>query len=185
MSSRRHCEWQTGNHWNNTSTNLRCYLAATLGDISGKYKLANIHNDSTAETNENTHTPQLKERKDVESQTSTLKENSLQNPEPLLNSSQKLKLLQNQYCTSITPRTVKTKPKKQLTIWQLKCNGDDNICLLTITTTPLFGKRLWETRPGRALYISVFHCSSWKVYLPLNFINYVRRNPLILAVNRL
>ena len=37
-----------------------CCLAATSGDNCGEFKLANIQNNSTAETNENTHTPQLK-----------------------------------------------------------------------------------------------------------------------------
>ena len=119
-----------------------CCLAATSGDICGYVKLANIQNDSTAETNENMHTPQLKQRNDVDSQTTSLKEISLQNPEPLRNSSEKIKLVGNKYCASITPRTFNTKPKKQLTASQLKCNGDDSICLLTKTTSPLFGKRL-------------------------------------------
>ena len=119
-----------------------CCLAATSGDFCGQFKLANFQNDPTAETNENTHTPQLKQRNDAESQTTSLKETSLQNPEPLRNSSEKAELLGNKYCASITLRTVKTKPKKRLTASQLKCNGDDNICLLTKTTSPLFGKRL-------------------------------------------
>ena len=127
--------------------------------MRGKYKLAIFYNDSTAETNENSHTPQLKQRNDVESQTSPLKETSLQNPEPLRNSSEKTKLLAYRYCASITPRTVKTKPKKRLTASQLKCNGDGKISLLTNTTSPLFGKRLLEIRHGRAPYISVLHCS--------------------------
>ena len=104
--------------------------------------IVQIQNDSTAETNENTHTPQLKQRNDVESQTSSIKETSLQNPEPLRNSSEKMKLLANKYCASITPRTVKTKPKKRLTASQLKYNGDYKIYLLTKTTSPLFEKRL-------------------------------------------
>ena len=137
-----------------------CCLAATSGDICGEFKLAKIQNDSTAETNENTHTPRLKQRNDVESQTMSLKETSLQHPEPLWNSSEKKKLLANAYCASIILRTVKTKPRKRLTISQLKSNGTDNICLLTKTTSPLFGKRLWEMRHGRALYISVLHLSS-------------------------
>ena len=70
------------------STNPMFCLVATSGDICEEFKLANIQNDSTAETNENTHTPQLKQRNDVESQTSPLKETSLQNPEPLWNSSE-------------------------------------------------------------------------------------------------
>ena len=92
-----------------------CCLAAISGDICGWFKLANFQNDSTAETNESTHTPKLKQRNDVGSQTTSLKETSLQNPEPLRNSSEKIELLANKYCASITPRTVKTKPKKQLT----------------------------------------------------------------------
>ena len=39
-----------------------CCLAATSGNICGYFKLANIQNDSTAETNENTYTPQLNRR---------------------------------------------------------------------------------------------------------------------------
>ena len=92
------------------STNPRCCLAATSGDIRGDFKLINIHSDSTAETDQNTHTPELKQSGDVESQTSPLKRISLQNPEPLRNSSDKIKLGAHQYCASITPRTVKTKP---------------------------------------------------------------------------
>ena len=103
-----------------------CCLAATSGDICGEFKLANIWNDSTAETNENTHTPRLKQRNDVESKPTSLKVTSLQNREPLRNSSEKMKLLANQYCASITPGIVKMKPKKRLTASQLKCNGDDN-----------------------------------------------------------
>ena len=182
MSSRRHWEWQTKNHWNNTSTNLRCCLAANLGDISGKYKLANINNDSTAETNDKTYTPQLKQRIVVESHTLPSKETSLQNREPLRNSSEKMKLLANKYCASITPRTVKTKPTKRLMAWQLKCNGDDNISLLTKTNSPLFEKRWWEMRQGQALYISVLHRSSWKAYLPLDFPNYLITQPIWLVV---
>ena len=86
--------------------------------------------------------PQLKQRNDVESQTSSIKETSLQNPEPPRNSSEKIKLLANQYCASMTPRFVKTKPKKPLPASQLKCNGDDNISFITKTTSTLFGKRL-------------------------------------------
>ena len=108
-----------------------CYLAANSGDICGKFKLAKIQNDSTAETNENTHTPQLKQRNDVDSQTTSLKETSLQNPGPLRSSSEKMKLVANKCCASITPRTVKTKSKKRLTASQLKCNGDNNISFLT------------------------------------------------------
>ena len=104
-----------------------CCLAGTFGDICGRFKLAKIQNDSTAETNENTHTPQLKQRNDVDSQTSSIKETSLQNPEPRRNSSEKMTLVANKYCASKTPRTFKTKPKKQLKASQLKCNGDHNI----------------------------------------------------------
>ena len=119
-----------------------CCLAATSGVICGRFRLANIQNDSTAETNENTNTPQLKRRNDVETQTLSLKETAIKNPEPLRNSSEKMKLLANEYCASITPRTVKTKPKKRLTASQMKCNGDDNISFLTKTTSTLFEKRL-------------------------------------------
>ena len=42
-----------------------------------------------------------------------------------------MKLVANKCCASITPRTVKTKYKKRLTASQLKCNGDNNISLLT------------------------------------------------------
>ena len=119
-----------------------CCLAATPGDICGEFKLANIQNDSTAETNEKTHTPQLKQRNVVESQTTSIKETSLQNPESLRNNSEKIKLVANKYRASNSPRIFKTKPKKRLTASQLKCNGDDNISLLTKTTSPLFGKRL-------------------------------------------
>ena len=164
------------------SINPMCSLAANSPDICGEFKLVNIQKDSTAETNENTHTPQLKQRKDVESQTSSVKETSLPNPEPLRNNSEKMKLLANKYCASITPRTVKPKPKKQPTISQLKCNGDDNIYLLTKTTSPLFGKRLWERRHGRALYISDLQRSSWKLYLPLDFVNYLITQPIWLVV---
>ena len=90
-------------------------LAATFGDICGEFKLDYIQNDSTAETNENTHTAQLKQNNDVESQTASINETSLQNPEALRNSSAKMKLLANKYCASITRRTVKANPKKRLT----------------------------------------------------------------------
>ena len=55
------------------ATNSMCCLAATSGDICGKFKLAPIYNDSTAETNQNTHTSELKENVDVESRRSPLK----------------------------------------------------------------------------------------------------------------
>ena len=119
-----------------------CYLAATSGDICGEFKVANIQNDSTGETNENTHTPQLKQRNDVDSETTSIKETSFQIPEPLRNSSEKMKPVANKYCDSKAPRTFKTGPKKRLTASQLKCNEDDNISFLTKTTSPLFGKRL-------------------------------------------
>ena len=157
MSSRRHSEWQTGSHSNNTSSNPMCFLAATSGDIGEAFQLANIHNESTAGTNENTHTPQLTQRNDVESLTSPLKETSIQNQEPLRNSFEEMKLLANQYCASITPRTVKTRPNKQLTASQLKCNGDEKSSFLTKTTSTLFGKSLWEMRHGWAVYISILH----------------------------
>ena len=94
-----------------------------------------------------------------------------------------MKLAANKYCASITPRTVKTKPKKRLIASQLRCNGDDNICLLTKTTSTLFGKRLWEMRHERAVYISVLHHSSWKMYLPLDFVNYLITQPIWLGVS--
>ena len=119
-----------------------CCLAATSGDICEEFKLAIFQNESAAETNENTHRPQLKQRNGVESLTSSIKETSIQHPEPLRNGSEKMKLLSNKYCVSITPRTVKTKPKKRISTSQLKCNGDDHISLRTKTTSSLFGKRL-------------------------------------------
>ena len=88
------------------------------------------------------HTPQLKLRNDVDSQMTSLKETSLQNPEPLRNSSEKMKLVANKYCASITPEIFKTKPKKRQTASQLKCNGDDNISSFAKTTSTLLGKRL-------------------------------------------
>ena len=111
------------------STNPRCCLAATSGEIRGEFKLANIHFDCTAKTDQNTHTPELKQRVDVEPRASPSERASLQNREPLRNSSEKVKLGANQYCASITPRAVKTKHQKRLTMSQLTCNGDDNIPL--------------------------------------------------------
>ena len=67
------------------SINPMCCLAAISGDICEEIKLANFQNDSTAETNENTHTLQLKQRNDVESQRSSLKEKSPEIPEILRN----------------------------------------------------------------------------------------------------
>ena len=131
-----------------------CCLAATSGDICGSFKLANFQNHSTAETNENTHTPQLKQRNHVDSQTTSLKEILFQNLEPLRNRSEKLKLVANKYCALITPRTFKTKPKKRLTASQLKCNGDDNIYFLTKTASSLFGNAC-ERWVIDELYISV------------------------------
>ena len=52
-----------------------CCLAATSGDNRRNLKLANIFNESTAETNQNTQTSELKESVDVESQTSPSKRN--------------------------------------------------------------------------------------------------------------
>ena len=131
-----------------------CCLAATSGDICGQFKVANIQNDSIAETNENTHTPQLKQRNDIDSQTSSIKKTSLQNPEPRRNSSEKLKLVANKYCASITPRTFKTKPKKRLKASQLKCNGDDIIWFFTKQLQRCWGNccERWDMNE---LYISV------------------------------
>ena len=84
-----------------------------------RVQVSYLQNDSEAEPNENTRTPQVKQRNGAESQTSSLKETSLQNPEPLRNTSDKMKLLTKQYCASKTPRPVKTKPNKRLTASQL------------------------------------------------------------------
>ena len=111
------------------SSNPSCCLAATSGDIRGEFKLANFFNDSTAETDQNTHTRKVKQRYDGESQTSPLKRISLQNPQPIRNSSEKVKLGANQYCASITPTTFKTEPLKRMTISQLTCDRDDNLPL--------------------------------------------------------
>ena len=94
-----------------------------------------------------------------------------------------MKLLANKYCASITPRTFKTKPKKRLNASQLKFNGGDNIFLLTKTTSLLFGKRLWEMRHAKAVYISVLHHSSWKVCLPVDFVNYLNTQPIWLGIS--
>ena len=94
-----------------------------------------------------------------------------------------MELVANKYCASKTPRTVKTKPKKRLTASQLEYDGDDSICFLTETTPTLFGKLLWEMRRERAVYISVLPHSSWKVYLPLDFVNYLITQPIWLGVS--
>ena len=91
------------------STNPRFCLAATSGEIRGDFKLANIHIDCTAKTDQNAHTPELKHRDDVEPRASPLKRTSLQNPQPIRKISQRIKLGANQYCASITPRAVETK----------------------------------------------------------------------------
>ena len=89
--------------------NPRCCLTATSGDTCGEFKLANIHNDSTTEINQNTHTPEMKPRVDVELQTLPLKTTSFQNAEPLRKSFEKIKLRANQYSAPMTLRTFKTK----------------------------------------------------------------------------
>ena len=53
---------------------------------------------------------------------------------------------------------------------------------LTKTTSTLFGKRLWEMRHEWALYASVLHHSSWKLWLPLDFVNYLITQPIWLGV---
>ena len=111
------------------SSNHRCCLAATSGEIRGEFKLANIQSDCTAKTDQNTHTTELKQRHDVERRASPLKGTSLQNPEPKRNSSEKIKPGANQYCASITPRAIKTKHYKRITMSQLICYEDDNIPL--------------------------------------------------------
>ena len=58
-----------------------CYLAASSGDIRGEILLASFHKNSTAETDQNMLTLEMKQRDDVESRTSPLKRTSLQNPE--------------------------------------------------------------------------------------------------------
>ena len=107
------------------STNPRCCLAAISREIRGEFKLANFHIDCTAKTDQNTHTPELKQSDEVESRASPIKGLSLQNPEPIRNSFQKIKLGANQYCASITPTTLKTEPQKRMTISQLTFDGDD------------------------------------------------------------
>ena len=90
------------------STIPRCCLAATSGENRGELKLAIIHIDCTAKTDQNTHTPELEQRDDIEPRASPLKGTSVQNPKPIRNSSEKVKQGANQYCASITPRAVKT-----------------------------------------------------------------------------
>ena len=107
-----------------TFKNIASPNRENLGEILTVFRRKYVKPQSMA-------TPQLKQRNDKDSQTTSLKETSLQNPEPLRNSSEKMKLVANKYCASITARTLKTKPKEQLTASQLKCNGDDNFCLLT------------------------------------------------------
>ena len=51
------------------------------------------------------------------------------------------------------------------------------------TTPTLFGKMLWEMKHERVVYISVLHHSSWKVYLPLDFVNYLNTQPIWLGVS--
>ena len=136
--------------------------------------LANVRNDYTAETNENTHTPEVKQRNDVESPMSSITEISRQNRQQLRNSPMKMKLEAHQFCASKTPRTVKPEPQKQITTSQLKSDGDDNISALTITI-PLFEKHSGKVRHEQAVYGTVLHCSSWKMYVPLDFENHLVR----------
>ena len=103
--------------------------------------LETFHNDSTVETIENMQMPEVIQRNGVKSQTSPLKETSLQNPEPLRNSFENMKLGTKQYCAPITTRTNKTKPKNQITTSKLNFNGDGNFSLLTKMKS-LFGKNL-------------------------------------------
>ena len=55
---------------------------------------------------------------------------------------------------------------------------------LTKTTSTLFGKRLWEMRHEWALYASVLHHISWKLWLPLDFVNYLITQPIWLGVHQ-
>ena len=73
-----------------------------------KFKLANIHIDSTAETDQNKPTLKLKQRDDVDLRASALKGTSLQYPEPLRNSSEKMKL------GSIVPQLLPEQSKRNL-----------------------------------------------------------------------
>ena len=57
------------------STNPRCCLAATSAEIRREFNLANNHIDCTAKTDQNTHTPELKQRDDVEPGASPFKKN--------------------------------------------------------------------------------------------------------------
>ena len=102
-SSLWNCESETGKHQNKNSTNPGCCLAATFGDMRGKFELAIFHNDTTAETYEITHTSKLKQRNDIESQTSPVRKTSHQNLETLRNSSEKMKQGANQSSASKTP----------------------------------------------------------------------------------
>ena len=78
--------------------------------------LTNIYNDLTNETQKDTHTP--KQKKDVEAQTSPIKETSSQvsgsDTEPL----QENKLGAYQYSTQMTPRNNRTKSNQMKTTWK-------------------------------------------------------------------
>ena len=69
--------------------------------------LANIHNYLTNKTHKHTHTP--KQKNDVETQTSPIKETSSQVPDPTRNHSWKTKLGAYQYSAPMTPTNNKTK----------------------------------------------------------------------------
>ena len=93
MSSLRNSEWQPGDHQRNIS-NIPGGVWHQLRGTNVESSSLLIFTDSTANTKENTHMPEIKRRSDVESQMLPIKASSLQNPEPPRNSSEKAKLEQ-------------------------------------------------------------------------------------------
>ena len=74
--------------------------------------LTNIHKILTTEINKNTHMPGSKQKTDVQSQTSPMKETSPKYPDPVRSHSYDIKLGARQYIAPMTPTNTKMKSNK-------------------------------------------------------------------------
>ena len=137
--------------------------------------LTNVHNVLTNETHKDTHIPEFKQRNDLESKTSPIKETSSQ-----ISGSDTESLLENQtrstpvQCPndSKTHRNEIQRDETNLTTWG---NGDDNISPLEITTSQI-QERLVRDDITNELYMTLSSTIVLKrkkemLYVPLDFEN--------------
>ena len=140
-----------------------------------KTHLTIIHNVSTNETHKDTYIPEVKQRNDVEAQTSPLKETSSQ-----ISGSDTESFLQNK-TRSIPVQCLNDSKKQQNEIQRNKTdmttydNGDDNISPPEITTSQI-EERLVRDDITNELYMSLSSTIVLKrkkemLYVPLEFKN--------------